>query len=109
MISTPNGNMPIENMKIDDEVNTINGKEKISVIHEYNSEELFHIEFEDGCVVECTADHKFLIDGKWITAKTLLGMAQNTEILNIDVATIHDGNNDVYREQIYKNLYEINE
>ncbi len=34
--------------------------------------ECYEIEFEDGYIVKCSENHKFLIDGKWVEAKYLV-------------------------------------
>ena len=75
-IQTPNGLKNIENFVIGDEVITSYGTNKISQV--WNPETLYNgtpncyeIEFEDGYVVTCSEDHKFLINGQWIEAKKL--------------------------------------
>lgn len=66
----------IENIKVGDFVKVKNGIEK--VINTWTPEtlengypEIYEIEFEDGYIVRCSPDHKFLIHGNWVKAKDL--------------------------------------
>jgi intein/homing endonuclease len=76
-IQTPNGLKEIENFNIGDAVITNYGTN--TVLHIWNPEtldegnpECYEIEFEDGYKVTCSAEHKFIVDGKWIAAKDLI-------------------------------------
>ena len=104
-IMTPDGEKEIQTLEVNDLVLTLDGVSSISECHEFVAADLFEIEFEDGEKITCTEDHKFLVDGKWVSAGTLQEMAQNTKSLNIDVASIKDGKTDVFRQQIHKNLF----
>jgi len=77
MIQTPDGLKPIEQFAIGDTVVTNYGTNTVS--HVWNPEtldegtpECYEIEFEDGHSVTCSADHKFIVDGEWVSAKDLV-------------------------------------
>lgn len=77
MIQTPDGLKAIQDFKEGDTIITTYGTNTVS--HVWNPEtlddgnpECYEIEFEDGYVVTCSADHKFIIDGKWIAAKDIV-------------------------------------
>lgn len=70
-IQTPNGLINIEDVKIGDIVSTSQGHQKVSNTFRYENKEMFEIEFEDGYIVKCTPEHKFLIGGNWVLAKDL--------------------------------------
>ena len=54
------------------------GKNAISL---KESDEYYEIEMEDGSIIKCTENHKFLVDGEWIECKNL---EKNMDLFNID-------------------------
>jgi RecA/RadA recombinase len=75
-IITNNGLVSIENLNVGNLVKTLDGLKLIT--HIWNPEtlsdgtpECYEIEFEDGYIVTCSNNHKFIIDNKWITAENL--------------------------------------
>lgn len=104
-VLTPSGDVGIDELKIGELVHTLDGPMLVSETHEYDAHEIYELEFDDGTTVECTADHKFLIKGEWVRVADLAPAGQNTETLNIEVASL-EGDLDVYRQQIHENLYE---
>lgn len=106
-VQTPNGTVEIQNVRRGDVVSTLFGDRKVTETFEFQDKGVIEIEFEDGTKVECSEDHKFLVNGEWVTAGDLLDLTQNTESINIDVADIN-GTLDVYRKQIYENLLFVN-
>lgn len=75
VIKTINGEKKIKNIKIDDVVYTNNGIQKVTHVYlpsDINTHDnlFLEIKFDDGSVVKCTDNHKFLnSDKKWIMAK----------------------------------------
>lgn len=71
-IITKRGLTNIEDIKIDDAVMTKEGVWRTVLdTHHFTQKEVISIEFEDGTRVNCTPEHKFLVDGKWTEAKFL--------------------------------------
>jgi RecA/RadA recombinase len=77
MIQTPNGLKAIQDFKEGDIVITKYGEQTVS--HVWNPEtldegnpECYEVEFEDGYKVTCSAEHKFIVDGAWVSAKDLV-------------------------------------
>jgi RecA/RadA recombinase len=106
------GVMPIEDLKIGDRVQTLNGPAPVEATHSFDAE-VYRLTFrqtsDNGSViesvVECTEEHKFLVDGEWLSVKDLLAAAENTQNMNREVAHI-GGDLNVYRQQILENLSE---
>jgi len=72
MIVTEDGTIAIEEIKEGDKVLTRNGTfEEVLQTHTFHDKETLIIEFEDGHIVECTPEHKFLVGGEWIEASKL--------------------------------------
>jgi len=76
MIQTPNGLKAIEDFNEGDVVITQYGEQTVKATWNPNTledgtPECYEIEFEDGYTVTCSANHKFIIDGKWVAAKNL--------------------------------------
>jgi len=84
-ILTANGLKSIENITIDDFVETLEGNKKVT--HTWNPQtleegfkECYEIEFDDGHKCTVSHDHRFLTSDGWIEAKNLV---ENTRIINI--------------------------
>lgn len=79
-IQTPDGLVEIQNIKEGDVIATNYGTNTVSHIWnpdtlEEGNPECFEVVFEDGHKVICSAEHKFLIEEKWVAAKDLsIGM-----------------------------------
>lgn len=66
----------IEDVRLGDIVKTLYGDQPVTAVWDPETladgePECYEIEFEDGSVVVCSDEHKFLIDGIWIEAKDL--------------------------------------
>lgn len=62
----------IEDVQIGDTVLTHNGTfEEVTNTFVFNDKEIYQIEFEDGSIVKCSGDHKFMVNGLWVEAKNL--------------------------------------
>lgn len=61
-IKTDRGCIAIENIKINDKVETLFGFREVLQTFEFNNKEVFEIEFEDGEKIRCSVDHKFLVE-----------------------------------------------
>lgn len=107
-IRTPDGMVEIQNIKVGDDVSTIYGDLPVTETFSFTYKEVFEIAFDNGSVVKCSGDHKFLVDGSWKSIYNLLDSVKNTNIINIEVADMK-GDLDVYRQQIYENLLFSNE
>jgi len=103
-IQTPTGNKNIEEVKNGDIVNTLFGEKEVTKIFSFDDKEVYEITFDDGNTIKCSIDHKFLVDNKWLSVCDLLDLIKNTKTINIEIADMK-GNLDVYREQIYENLF----
>jgi len=75
-IQTPTGLKSIEDFNVGERVITQYGDMEVS--HVWNPDtlddgnpECFEIEFEDGYIVTCSDEHRFIIDGEWVAAKDL--------------------------------------
>lgn len=84
-IQTPSGLVEIQNFKVGDEVVTQYGDKEVKAVWDQNTldegnPECYEIEFEDGYTVTCSADHKFIVNGNWVSAKDL--------IVNMDCETL---------------------
>jgi hypothetical protein len=104
-IKTKDGHKNIEDFRIGDTVTTLFSEEKVVNTFKHSDKEVYEIQFEDGTFVRCSAEHKFLVNGKWVEAINLMTLVENTKTLNasVDVADM-TGNLDVYRQQIFQNI-----
>ena len=61
-IQTVKGSVPIESIQVGDKVRTMFGYSYVTDTFCFNDKEVFEMELEDGEIVKCSADHKFLVD-----------------------------------------------
>ena len=104
-IQTPTGLEEIQNIKTGDVVSTLFGDQKVVNTFRFDDKEVFEVTFEDGSKIECSGDHKFLVKGRWVSVFDMLGEDKN---INIEVSDI-TGDLNVYRQQIYQNLFFFDE
>ena len=71
-IHTSKGLQPIESLTIGDEVLTMDGYYPIVDTFRFEDKEVFEIEFDDGNVIKCSGDHKFLVDGSWVSVYDMI-------------------------------------
>jgi hypothetical protein len=102
-IQTPKGDKNIEEVQIGDIVSTLLGEKEVTKTFSFDDKDVYEITFDCGNTIKCSIDHKFLVDGKWLSVSNLLDLVKNTNTINIEIADMK-GNLDVYREQIYENL-----
>jgi hypothetical protein len=107
LIETSNGQIPIEMIKIDDEVKSYNTKTK--EIELAKVDELFvHEDCGDGLIlngsIKTTTNHPFYVDGKWVEAGDL---KMGDKILHVDGLTheitsmeINDDKQTVYNFEV---------
>jgi GTPase SAR1 family protein len=65
LVITENGMTRIMDLSIGDLVDTLDGFKPVENIFTYDDAKLLEIEFEDGSIVKCTPNHKFLISDDW--------------------------------------------
>jgi len=71
-IQTSAGNVNIEDVRVGDEVLTLEGPRKVTNTFVFDDKDVYEIGFEDGTTVRCSADHKFLSDGSWVSVKEMI-------------------------------------
>ena len=72
----------IEDVVVGDYVFTKEGEfMPVLQTHNFKNKELMEIEFDDGYVVTCSLEHKFMVNGNWIEAKDL---QEEDLVLSID-------------------------
>jgi intein/homing endonuclease len=91
LITTPNGQVPIKDLKAGDKVINLCEKTKqykedtVVKVHKNlthsQSEKMLEIEFDNGIKTKVTANHKFLTDNGWVRADQL---TEDLEIININ-------------------------
>jgi len=69
----------IQDIIIGDFVQTLENQQEVKETHKYENKELYEIEFEDGTIIKCSENHRFLIgddyddENSWVEAKDLIG------------------------------------
>ena len=72
-IRTKIGNSKIENVAVNDIIPTVSGTEVVDETFTFTSDDVFEIQFEDGNVVRCTGNHKFMNDNlEWCCVRDLI-------------------------------------
>lgn len=71
-IKTPNGDLPIENIRIGDQILAFDEKENVHVSkvldftdHNKSPQPIYRVELEDGTVIKSTLSHQFFVDGEF--------------------------------------------
>lgn len=71
-IQTSVGLCNIEDVRVGDRVLTLEGEREVTNTFVFDDKEVFEVGFEDGTSVRCSANHRFLTDGKWITVEEMI-------------------------------------
>ena len=84
-IITENGLKNIEEIKINDRVKTLNGYKRVTDVWNQKNliepqPECYEIEFENGYIVKCSYNHKFLVNNEW---KKISELSLEDEVKNI--------------------------
>lgn len=80
-IKTPDGNIDISEIKVGDYVNTMVGSKKVIDTYEYEFDEYYQIELENGSVYNLTGEHKLMTqEGEW---KKVSELTEEDVIINI--------------------------
>lgn len=103
-IQTPGGLVSIDELRTGDFVSTLFGDREIEQTFKFDNKDVYELTFDDGNVIRCSGEHRFLSNGKWISATDMLKSAQNMKSLNIPVEDI-TGNWDVLKQQIQENIF----
>lgn len=76
----------IKDIQIGDEVMTMAGPESINNKFEYDAKKCYELEFEDGSIVKCTMNHKFLVKTKdgILDYKEACDLDDNDEIVVVE-------------------------
>jgi RecA/RadA recombinase len=82
-VKTPTGNIDISNIKVGDYVNTMVGVREVTNTYEYEFDEYYKIELENGYTYNLTGEHKLMTqDGEW---KQVSELTEEDIIINIGV------------------------
>jgi RecA/RadA recombinase len=80
-IKTPDGNIDISEIKVGDYVNTMVGSKKVIDTYEYEFDEYYQIELENGSVYNLTGEHKLMTqEGEW---KKVSELTEEDILINI--------------------------
>ena len=80
-IKTPDGNIDISEIKVGDYVNTMIGLKKVTDTYEYEFDEYYQIELENGSVYNLTGEHKLMTqEGEW---KKVSELTEEDILINI--------------------------
>lgn len=70
----------IRDLRIGDKVHTLLGPKPIEEVYHYANQEVFDIEMENGDIITCTSEHKFLVGDVW---KKVSELCESDEIASI--------------------------
>lgn len=63
----------IEDVQVGESVQTYGGDTStVADTFSFDDKEVYEIEFEDGSVISCSAEHRFMVDGEWVEARDLV-------------------------------------
>jgi len=89
-VKTEYGFSEIKDLKVGDKVQTTDGIQEISKTVKYENAVVYEIELEDGSIIECTGQHKFIVQGA-LGDKDLTRWV-NVENLTNGMELVEDGN-----------------
>jgi hypothetical protein len=92
----------IEDIKIGEYVDTLIGPRLVTDTFQFTDKEIFKITLENDEIIECSGDHKFLVNGSWIDTYNLFAYLKEEQSINI--SDIKTGDMNVLGEQIQENL-----
>jgi DNA repair protein RadD len=72
LISTPNGDKPIDQVRCGDIVYNQCGVGIVEAVSIKPSTDIYRLEFDNGIVTTCTGNHPFFTERGWVTAKELV-------------------------------------
>ena len=74
-VHTKEGVVPIEEIVIGNEILTLFGYRGVTDTFKFCDKELYEIEFDDGTIVKCSAEHKFMVESEdgyvWVCAEDI--------------------------------------
>jgi RecA/RadA recombinase len=80
-VKTPNGDIDISEIKVGDYVNTMVGPKKVTNTFEYDFEEYYEIELDNGKIYNLTGEHKLMNQqGEW---KKVSELTEEDVLINI--------------------------
>ena len=95
-IQTVKGSVPIESIQIGDKVRTMFGYSYVTNTFCFDDKEVFEMELENGEIVKCSADHKFLVDTEngyeW---KRVIDLSPGDKIKSIPTISIEEVRNGI--------------
>lgn len=71
-IHTETGLKEIENIKVGDNVLTMDGYYPVVETFIFDNKEVFELEFDNGDKVRCSGDHKFLVENEWVSVYDMI-------------------------------------
>jgi archaellum biogenesis ATPase FlaH len=60
----------IEDIRVDDIVQTLAGPKPVSETHSFGGQDTIKLTLENGQTIECTPNHKFLVENEWTQEKS---------------------------------------
>lgn len=85
LISTPNGDVPIEKLSPDDDVFNCLGRTRILSVYNTTSTSLVKVKISNGTTIECTKDHPIFTDRGWVAAGKLVAGSRIFSQQNLQV------------------------
>jgi RecA/RadA recombinase len=80
-VKTPNGDVDISEIEVGNYVNTMVGPKKVTNTYEYEFEEYYQVELENGSIYNLTGEHKLMVqDGEW---KKVSELTEKDVVINI--------------------------
>jgi RecA/RadA recombinase len=85
----------IQDIKIGDSVITLLGDKVVTNTFQFSDKELYELTLEDGTIIKCSDNHRFLMDdGKWLTIKEIFDLVnQGKSMKDINILTYDEGVN----------------
>jgi RecA/RadA recombinase len=92
----------IEDLKEGDEIYTLLGNKPITKTFQFTGKDIFRLTLENGDTLECSGEHKFLVNGRWVNTYTLFDLVKLDQ--NINISDIKTGDICVFTKQVQENL-----
>lgn len=78
-VITINGPVAIKDINRHDIVITPTGLKPVIAVHKMqNTKRSIRLKLKNGAIIECTEDHKFMFNGRWIELKNIVSLLDDT-------------------------------